>query len=214
MCFSANASFVTGSVLLAGGIASLKYAKGNNQIPFASIPLIFSIQQFCEGILWLSIEKPEYAPFHDFSKYAFMLFAQVVWPFWVPFSVFLFENNEGRKKIIKITLALGVIVAAYLGFCILNFPLTATAEQYHISYHLNYPHQGLLLIGALYFIPTVFPPLFSSLNSVKIIGLLNLFSYLLTKYYFESHVISVWCFFAAVISITVLLAVKKNNQAT
>jgi hypothetical protein len=51
MCFSATASFVSGSVLTIAGAISLSSAKKNNQKLFAAIPLIFGIQQLFECLV-------------------------------------------------------------------------------------------------------------------------------------------------------------------
>ena len=45
MCFSATASFITGGVLSAVGVVTIKKAEKKSEIPFASIPLLFGIQQ-------------------------------------------------------------------------------------------------------------------------------------------------------------------------
>ena len=45
MCFSATASFGASIVLTGIGVASLKQVKEPAQYPFASIPLIFGVQQ-------------------------------------------------------------------------------------------------------------------------------------------------------------------------
>ena len=54
MCFSATASFVASGALSALGVATLRATQRKAEIPFATIPLLFGIQQFVEGVLWLS----------------------------------------------------------------------------------------------------------------------------------------------------------------
>jgi hypothetical protein len=46
MCFSANASFGMGAVLMVAGIASVKKVNNLSQVIFAAIPLLFAVQQF------------------------------------------------------------------------------------------------------------------------------------------------------------------------
>jgi hypothetical protein len=213
MCFSASASFIASSLLLAGGVIAVKNTKTNHQLPFAFIPLIFSLQQFCEGILWLSFTHPEYAKWQSTATFAFLIFAQVVWAAWVPFSVVLVEKNEQRKKLLKAILTMGLMVSCYLAYCIFNFPISASAEAYHISYHLDFPHKNLGIIGLFYVIPTVFSALVSGQKNMKVIGVANLVSFLVTKYFFGEYVISVWCFFAAIISFAVFLIVKDMNKS-
>jgi hypothetical protein len=98
MCFSAAASFSVSGILLVAGIATLRQAKERKVVPFALIPLIFSVQQLTEGVLWIALQNPEYEGWRNAAAYVFMVFAQVVWPVWVPLSVLLLEKEEVRKK--------------------------------------------------------------------------------------------------------------------
>ena len=84
MCFSASASFGAGVVLSVIGVASIKKAKSPTQIIFASIPLIFAVQQITEGFLWLSLTHSNFASLKQVTTYIFLFFAQIVWPIWVP----------------------------------------------------------------------------------------------------------------------------------
>ena len=94
MCFSAGASFGAGVVLSVIGIASLKKVQTPSQIVFASVPLIFSVQQITEGFLWLALSNPAFAFLQQFTTYTFLFFAQVVWPMWVPLAIFLLEKED------------------------------------------------------------------------------------------------------------------------
>ena len=52
MCFSANASFGAGVFLTSIGVIATKNISNKKQILFASIPILFGIQQITEGFLW------------------------------------------------------------------------------------------------------------------------------------------------------------------
>src|SRR3989344_4561522 len=54
MCFSATASFVAGGALGAVGGVTMAEVKIKAEMPLASIPLIFGIQQTIEGVIWVS----------------------------------------------------------------------------------------------------------------------------------------------------------------
>ena len=60
MCFSATASFGASTILMGAGIVTLKMVKDPKQIMFASIPILFSIQQFTEGFVWLTYHNAQY----------------------------------------------------------------------------------------------------------------------------------------------------------
>lgn len=99
MCFSASASFGAGVILSVIGIASIKKVQSPSQIIFVSIPLIFAVQQIMEGFLWLALTNTHYAPLQKFTTYVFLFFAQVVWPFWVPYVILKLEIKERRKRV-------------------------------------------------------------------------------------------------------------------
>ena len=87
MCFSATASFTAGVVLTVIGIASIKKANYKSQLLFASIPFMFGVQQFAEGILWLTIPKSDYFVLQKMATYIYLFFAHILWPLWVPIAI-------------------------------------------------------------------------------------------------------------------------------
>ena len=58
MCFSAAASLAAGGTLSVVGGLTLAKVKNKSELPFASIPLLFGIQQAIEGAVWLSFGSP------------------------------------------------------------------------------------------------------------------------------------------------------------
>ena len=113
MCFSATASFVAGSILVSTGIFTLYNIQKKSWIPFASIPLLFGIQQLIEGMVWLSMVPGSIIP-QWIVTYGFVFFSHVFWPFFVPFSIWLIEKHPLRKKIIGGIALVGVFVSCYL----------------------------------------------------------------------------------------------------
>lgn len=188
---------------------SLRKVKSRNQIPFAAIPLLFAVQQVSEGFVWLALSNPAFEKYGSASSYIFLFFAQVVWPIWVPFSVLILSPKEKRNQLQKSYVAAGAIVSLYLAYCLLNFPVRAYILGYHIAYEQSYPEAPALFIGALYLIATIAPILFSRISSMRLLGIMILTSYILTALFYSDYIISVWCFFAAIISVVVLAIVAK-----
>jgi hypothetical protein len=52
----------------------------------------------------------------------------------------------------------------------------------------------------------------STTKEIRLIGILLLLSFVVTRLLFEDEVISVWCFFAALISIIVFWVLKNHAQ--
>jgi hypothetical protein len=209
MCFSATASFVSASVLSVAGAIALKSAKKKNQKLFAAIPLLFGTQQFLEGLLWLVLPDASNKEAISTLTLLFLFFAQVVWPLWVPLSVWVYEEDVKRKNTLFIFFIIGIIVAGYLAFCILNFDVTAVMKEHHIQYQLSFIQKIVPISGWLYFVTTVIPPFISTCHRMRILGTIIFLSYAVSKIYFNDYLISVWCFFAAVLSLLVILVIRQ-----
>lgn len=211
MCFSASASFGAGLVLAVIGLASIKKISRPSQIAFAAIPLLFAIQQISEGFLWLSFTNPQFANLERPMTYMFLFFAQVLWPLWVPVSVFMLGVKSTRKSIEKGFIVTGSIVSVYLGYCLLMYDVRADIIGNHIAYAQNYPPLLSRPIGLLYMIATIAPPFLSSNRRVWMLGTAVLISYLITSVFYQDYIVSVWCFFASIISITILYALQHAD---
>lgn len=209
MCFSPEASIISGTILSVMGIAAIKKAKTRSQIFFASIPFIFAFQQLIEGVVWLSLLHTSYASWHNPSTYLFLVFAQIVWPSWVPFSILLLEKDKKRKKILYLLLIIGLLVSTILTIRLSTENIYSEIQGHHIKYNFESSGPFLRYLSLLYILSTVIPTFISSVRKMKVLGLIILLSYIVTKIFYENYVISVWCFFAALMSIFVYFIVAE-----
>ncbi len=209
MCFSANASFVAGVTISAIGVLTLKKVQAPSQIVFASIPLIFGIQQLSEGVLWLTLSNPAYAGVQQFATYTFLFFARVAWPLWVPLGIFLLEYERKRRKMEKVLMLLGIAVSAYFVFTLLSEPTEAIISDHHIFYKQDYPASLKLYSGIFYGIVTVLPLFISRYKRMWWLGAIIGISYIAAAYFFKHYAFSVWCFFAALISMSVYFIMNE-----
>ncbi|MBI5077977.1 MAG: hypothetical protein HZB11_01235 [Candidatus Yonathbacteria bacterium] len=206
MCFSATASFVAGTALTATGAVTLAEAKEKSDLPFASIPLLFGIQQIIEGGVWLSFQYG--LPFlNQIATYAFMLFAYVFWPVFIPFAVGLLETDSHRKKIIYAFQALGIATSLYLLYFIVSNPITSHVINKSIIYPM--PKEYGVFLVAMYLVATCVSCLFSTHRIINLFGVLVVFALAIAYYFFTASYVSVWCFFSAILSIVVYLYFKK-----
>ncbi len=211
MCFSASASFGAGVILSTIGVITIKKVESKSQLVFASIPFIFAVQQISEGFLWLALANPKYAFLEGFTSHAFIFFAQVVWPIFVPLGVFLLNK---KNKIQKLFLAVGILISLYLAFSLFTYGIKAEIDQHHILYLSKNPIQIWHIGSILYFIATILPLLFSRIKGMKILGLTILLSYIIAFLIYKRHFLSVWCFFASLISVIILVIIIKVNSKT
>lgn len=207
-----GASFGAGAVLLTIGYVAVSQARTKEQHVLCVIPLIFSLQQFVEGLLWLALQQPAYAQWQQLLIYLFLLLAQVVWPLWLPFSVLLTEPVRIREKILKGLSVVGMITAAIFLYGLLFYQVDASIAHHHINYTFDFPLLNKWYGGILYLVAAVGAPLVSSNPRIRLIGALLLLSYLATRIFYNDHVISVWCYFATVISIVALYDIILVNR--
>jgi hypothetical protein len=200
MCFSAEASFAGGVIISTIGVATVKEVHKPSQLVFASIPLFFGAQQITEGCLWLTLPNPEYGNVQIFSKYIFLIMAEVLWPMMIPLSVLFMEENKKRKRILWILLFMGISVSLYYAFCLLFFNVTPQIMGYHIQYRTDFPKSLTALAFIVYFIASITPLFVSSIQRTHLLGILMFLSCVVTAVFFWQYLASVWCFFAALIS--------------
>jgi hypothetical protein len=76
MCFSAEASFAGGAVITAVGVATVVKSRQPEQKLFSTIPLLFGLQQFAEGALWITLKSGGYDRLQDAATYIFLITAR------------------------------------------------------------------------------------------------------------------------------------------
>ena len=228
MCFSVTASFGASAVLGVIGVIAVAKAKTNPQRLFATIPLIFALQQLTEGFLWLTLKNTDWASWQPLITYFYLVFAMAVWPLWVPLTIRLLEKDARRKKTMNVLVAIGAVVSVIVvlvlslypvhvmtPFC-LSCPFSATASlNQHLHYRFAFPPVPEGLIGtftALYIMATIITPFISSIKKMKWLGLAFLASYLFAVILYDGYVISIWCFFAALLSFVVLWIILELRK--
>jgi uncharacterized protein DUF6629 len=217
MCFSATASFTMAGVLVAVGVASIARSESPSARLFAAIPLLFGAQQAAEGIVWLTItDPPSLATLHRLAVMTFLALALVIWPLWAPIALRLHERDRARKKVLTTFIAIGVLVAVVAGNLLHRWqPYAVIAGRSivykHATMGIVVPEYVLLLV---YAIPTVGSFFVSTVPMVRTIGA-TLFVSLVLAFLIERQALtSVWCFFAAVLSVLIFVAVTRTSRSS
>ena len=205
MCFSATASFSAGAFLLGVGTLTLRSAMAAHQrrdLPFAAIPLLFAIQQLIEGVIWLTFRVD--APLLNVVlTHVYAFFSHVLWPAYVPLAVLLMEPAGWRRRGLIAFVAAGAAVGAYLLVVLVAFPIASRPTGQHIEYVS--PHFFAAVTMTLYLLSTAVSPLLSTHRMVVVFGALALLSFGAAYAFYATWFISVWCFFAALLSAVVYL---------
>lgn len=202
MCFSATASFSAGAVLLGIGTLTLKSVRHPREWLFAAIPLLFAIQQLSEGVVWLSF-RYEAPQLNTVMTHVYSFFSHVLWPAYVPLAVLLIEAPGRRRPVLLAFVATGIAVGAYLLYILVAFPVVSRPIRQHIEYVS--PHFFAAVVMTLYLLSTTVSPILSTHRYVLIFGILTLLSFGAAYFFYATWFISVWCFFAALLSAVVYL---------
>ena len=210
MCFSAPASFTAGAVLATAGVICIKKKQDRSQLMFSITPLIFAIQQFTEGFVWLLMDEFDSGAVQSATEF-FLFFSLVLWPGWVPLSILTLEKNLIRRKILAVISIIGVLFSLFSIYYLHNYNPEVTPNDFHIRYDLKLSRELLVPLSIIYLIPTILPFFVSGIEKIGFIGLLIVSSHILSLLFFSDYILSVWCFFAALISLLVFVIVSDRG---
>ena len=205
MCFSAPASFVAGTALVAVGVATLKNTRARNERLFAMMPLLFGVQQLVEGVIWLTFNHD--APIlKQALTYLYSGFSHVLWPMYVPLAVGAMETEPRRKRAMFAFEVPGAVVGLYLLYYLVTRPVVAEVVGTHIVYVSPHFYQTPVIL--LYLAATCVSGFFSSHLFVNLFGVLALLAFIAAYLVHVMALVSIWCFFAAILSLLIYLHLR------
>ena len=207
MCFSAPASFTAGAALTAAGIVTQPRAKTLGERLYAAVPLFFGIQQLLEGFQWLA-DKP--GPASQALGYAYLFFAYLFWPTFVPIVVYLIEKDPKRKQVLAAFIALGVAVSLASLYKLGSYPLVVTEVCHSLAYRVGTPTDMLGLL--LYVIATCGSMACARRPGLRLMAIVALIAFIVSDLAFTYAFASVWCFFAAILSVVIFVDLYAPKQ--
>ncbi len=206
MCFSAPASFIASGGLAVLGGSTLVMAKKHDKI-LATVPLLFAAQQGIEGFQWIALNHGTTSPT---AGYAFLFFAFIVWPIYVPTLVYILDKE--KRKIVMWFIFLGVGVAAYFLRLLLTETLVVSEMRSCVSYTFNFPFENLIVVPYLI---AIFGSLFASDNKIfRRFGVLTAGLAYISWLFYTVAFTSVWCFFAAIASSIIFIHIMYRRKTT
>jgi len=212
MCFSAGASFTAGVLLSAVGVANQRKVRKPEQRLFALIPLLFGLQQFAEGALWVTLRSGGHDWLQNAATYIFLIAALVIWPVMIPLSMWFMEEGKKRKNILASLIVIGGIVSSFYAFCLISYNVTPQINSFHIQYIEEFPRTIANNFSLFYPVSTVVPLFVSSVRRMWLLGILISVSWLVTAIFFAGYLTSVWCFFAALISVVIYWILSESHS--
>jgi hypothetical protein len=218
MCFSASASFIAAGCLGAIGSTCMRASTPSTRY-FAAVPLLFAVQQLSEGVLWIALAN-NYTLLARSMPYVFLFFAFFLWPILLPYSLYEMETEPQRKHILAVLSGLGLFFGSTLYGYVLIGGVSATIVACHLYYALDINYVTGLFCTCIYMVCTVGAGLVTSRRAIHVFAILVALSYAISHLFYYTHLVSVWCFFAAILSACVYwiishpvqLAVAKNTK--
>lgn len=203
MCFSATASFGAAAVLLATGAAAWRHAVTDGDRPVAAIPILFGVQQFVEGLVWQGVGQGD-EQMTRMLAYLYSIFSHLLWPVYVPWVAWISEPTGPRRRILGQAFAASWVLEGYLLLSLWSDPITVQACSGHLVY--DGARQGAFGPGLMlaYVAATCGTLMMSTRTVLRRFGLAVLLSLGLTLAAYAQWMVSVWCFFAAVLSFFLL----------
>lgn len=213
MCFSAEASFAASGVLVVAGAYCLHRCRGREARyrPLAFMPLLFALQQFIEGLLWLDLGPGDPSRVASLSLF-YLFFAFGVWPFYCPWIAYRFETGSTRRRRLLLAFVVagaGVGTMVYLPLLLGTTGFTTTVVNGSIAYETARPALQKQLYTLAYVIVTLTPFMIASDRRLLVFSLLLLASMAVTMLFYAYAFFSVWCFVAALLSLFALYMVRS-----
>jgi hypothetical protein len=219
MCFSASASFTLAAVLLPAGVycAWSAFRKDKALLGLAVVPFAFSAQQFSEGLVWRGIGggESDHPDATRIAAFVFLYFALSFWPVWIPLCAFLTEHDRRKKWLLACFACLGFAGGLFLYLPVLLEPQLMILSvwnrsiMYDITGTVAFRTMPILAWQVLYAAVVGVPTLLSPTRGFAVFGVALLLSALVSHVLYWHTFISMWCFFAATLSLYLCMSFRR-----
>ncbi|MDN5743609.1 MAG: hypothetical protein L0H31_00645 [Nocardioidaceae bacterium] len=209
MCFSMQADVAAGGALLPVAALALREVRHLREVPFAALPLLFSAHQFVEAFVWAGVDGDVSSATAHTAAITYLVFALPVLPSLVPIAVLLLEPRGARLRVAPFAV-LGVVVSGYLGVALARGPVDVVPHAHALEYSVHL--DAGVVWAVLYVVAVIGPSVLSGYRSIVVFGVLNLIGLSLAAVLYVSAFASVWCVFAAMTSLLVLVHLYRRRH--
>ncbi len=219
MCFSATASFALAGVLVPAGVFALAKARRTEPswLGFAAFPLAFGNKQAIEGVVWLGINGDD-PGLEAVASRGFLVFSHFFWLVFVPFAALTLEQDPRRKRVLRAMTVLGALFGLSIAApsILVSDRLAVEVVERSLDYQTRLIYEGVVPRTALkvfYAIIVMSALLMPSDRRVRVFSGLIAASLAVTYLFFAYAFISVWCFFAAGLSVYLIAVTGRVPQS-
>ena len=209
MCFSPDADAVVGGIVVVIGVDALRHVREPKQILLASLPLLFGLHQLDEAFVWWGLQGHVSESLERIGVWVYLLFALAALPALVPLAVLAVERSPARRRLIGLLSILGIAVGVSLGVAVFRGSVNAAIDGRHIAYDVSALSQGRDLT-ALYVVAACGALIACSYRDIAALGVMNLVAVPVLMWMTVSGFISLWCFWAAIVSVVIDLHMRHS----
>lgn len=212
MCYSPEASFAVGSVLAIVGVGTIRKALqyDRSMLMFSLFPAIFSLHQFLEGVVWLSVDG---AFDGKIFRYLYIYIAVLLWPVLAPLASLAAETDPLRRRVRYVLFAAGLALAGYLAFKLANASgIEVKVVGHSLSYIIGYDTRPPIFFDYAYAAITLLSLLTLRNRVINAIGIVVGASFLYTFLEMKEVWYSVWCMTAAVFSVLFYFSISAPER--
>lgn len=205
MCLSPEIDVITATSIAAVSISALRQNVDRRTFPIALIPAIFSVHLFASAIVWLGFDGIFSSTTQNVAITIYLLIAFVLWPTYIPLAIWFIEPSGWRRKILLLSVIAGLLTSAQFFHAIAIGHGSVTEGKFFIDFHVN---ETPTSAGIAYFIITCGSALISGQRAIVMWGGINVIVVYGLVVSANHGLPSLWCFWAAVTSVCVLLFIK------
>lgn len=197
------ANFTLAGILLVIGILTLNKVSHPRELVFASLPLLFGLHQFTQGIVWLGLYHMVSPNTLHLASMLFVFYAQAILPFWVPLAIWLLEPGSPRRQSIAALMVIGGLLMAYVAWDLVQQPTEVYIDHNSLVYHN--PQTRHLWVALIYILTTCGSLILSRSIAIQLFGMLNMLGLLLVYLIAQYSFTALWCLYAALVSVILYL---------
>ncbi|MGA7595856.1 MAG: DUF6629 family protein [Gallionella sp.] len=226
MCFSATVSYSAAAVLVATGVYAVRQA---GRLPpaylmWALVPVFFGLQQAFEGRVWQVLDTGQAGAAVPYAM-GFHFFSHFLWLWWLPLGSYLVEPVRNgkfgalRKRVFAGCAMFGAFAGTLVYSVMIFHPewMLVSVREHSIVYDFSVPYRSAIHLpvtpAVLYALTILVPLLFSSHRMIRIFGVLAALSSVVTSSVYGYAYVSVWCFFAAALSLYLAYMIRRFAAA-
>jgi hypothetical protein len=192
MYFSATVSYSATAVLVTTGVYAVQQVRrmAPAYLMWALVPVFFGLQQAFEGRVWQELDAGHAGAAVPYAQ-GFHFFSHFLWLWWIPL---VYSTIFMHPAWMSVSVKLHSIV-------------------YDFSVPFPSPFHLPVTPAALYALTILVPLFVSSHKLIRIFGVLVMFSMVFASDVYSYAYVSVWCLFAAILSLYIVYMTPRLAAA-